>query len=105
MFLFIVCVHTTPMLISVFQACYQLVWEVLLIQQVLLSSLLGCGLRSSYPESWEEFHIESYLYLELYSADLGFYSIFSLLPACEVSTVFIIVESTWKWSENKYPES
>ena len=36
---------------------------------------------------------------------IGFYSIFTLHPACEVSTVFIVVESTRKWPENKYPES
>ena len=35
----------------------------------------------------------------------GFYLIFSLHPSCEVSTVFIVVESTQKWPQNKYPES
>ena len=30
---------------------------------------------------------------------------FSFHPACKVSTVFIIIESTQKWPKNKYPES
>ena len=59
------------MLILVFQACYKLVCEVLLIQ-VLLSCLLTCGLRLSISEFQEEFHTENYLYLVLYSADLDF---------------------------------
>ena len=35
----------------------------------------------------------------------GFYSILSLHIACKVSTVFIVVVSTWKWPETKNPES
>ena len=45
------------------------------------------------------------IYIWNYTVQIGFYSIFSLHPACEVSTVFIALESTQKWPENKYPES
>ena len=45
-------------------------------------------------------------YVWNYTMQIGFYSIFfSLHPACEVSTVFLVVESTQKWPEHKYPES
>ena len=36
---------------------------------------------------------------------IGVYSIFSLHPACEVSTVFSVVEFTWRWPVKRYPES
>ena len=97
-------VFTKPVLISMFQSCYQLVFEILLIQQILLSSLLGCGLRSWCPESWENFTLKSFIF-GIIQCRFGFYSIFNLHAACKVSTVFIVVEYTWKWPENKYPES
>ena len=37
--------------------------------------------------------------------EIGFYSIFSLYPTCEVSTVLLVVGSPWKWPVNKYTES
>ena len=40
--------------------------------------------------------------LELYTLQFGFCSIRSLHTACEVSTVFIVVDSTQKWPETKY---
>ena len=95
---------TRPVLISVFQACYQLACEVLLIQQVLLSSLLRCGLRSWWLDSPEEFHTEK-IYIWNCTVKIGFYSICSLHPACEVSTMFLVAESTYKWPVKKYTVS
>ena len=43
-------------------------------------------------------------FLELYIVKFGFYSISSLQIVCEVSTVFIVAVSTWKWPEIKYPQ-
>ena len=87
------CVFITPVLISVFQTCYQLVFCVLLIQLIIF-------VKPTWM--WREIMVFrvpggishwKVLYLALYRA----YSIlqyFSLYPACEVSTVFIVVEST-----------
>ena len=52
----------------------------------------------------EEYITLKYI-LEFYTVQFGFYSVKSLHIVCEVSTVCIVVVSTWKWPENKYPES
>ena len=101
---FFCCVFTTQELISLFQACYQLVCEVLLIQQILfvkhtwmwpkIMGVLSPG---------RNFSLKSSIF-GIIQSRFRFHSIFSLHPVCEVSNVFIVVESTWKWPENKYPE-
>ena len=88
------CVLTTPVLSLVFQACYHLVCEVWLIQQILFIKptqmwAWDCGVQS--PR--RNFTLKSSIFWN-YTVQIRFYSIFSLHPACEVSTVFIVVEYT-----------
>ena len=60
--------------------------------------------KISVPEPLEEYIILK-SFLEFYTVQFGYYSIISLHIACEVSAVFIVIVSTWKWPKNKFLES
>ena len=95
-------IYNTPVIFSV-QACQQLVFKVLFLKQVLFSYLLRCGLRRKFPESQRNLALTS-VDLEFYTVQFEFFGFSSFSITWEVSNVFIVVVSSWKWPKTKRPE-
>ena len=99
------CVFTTPVLIfivsSLLPAC---MWSIADTTDTFCQAYSDVAWDGGDQSPRRISHWEV-LYFGIIHVQIGFYSIFSLHLACEVSTVFIVVETTLRSPENKYPES
>ena len=97
------CVFTIPVLSvsSLLPAC---VWSIVDTTDSFCQAYSDVAWDHGVWSPRRNFTLKSSIF-EIIQCRFGFYSIFSLCPACVVNTVFIYVESTEKWPENKYPES
>ena len=69
---------TKKSILPMFQACHSLIFIYCSLNKYCSYYLLGCGLRTRIPESWEELQL---FLLCVYNNSVNF-SVMSLLPAC-----------------------
>ena len=102
--LFLLCLYNNSVNFSVSSLLPPCMWSIVDTTDTFCQAYSDVAWDHGVQSPGRNFTLKSSIFLN-YTVQIGFYSIFSLHPAYEVNTVFIVVEFTWKWPENKYPES